>query len=127
MIDAIQKLLEQAADSVSIFGENSRYRYSETAIAQLPDGRQVCYLRRRFLPQPEVLGAATEHTVRDGDRLDNLAQAYYGDPELFWQICDSNRALRPDDLTDDPSPFGLPRRIRIGLPGGTALPRIPQL
>lgn len=124
MIDPLQKLLEQAADSVSMFSENSRYRYVETTTFELLDGRQVRYLRRRFLPQPEEMGTLTEHTVQPGDRLDNLAQQYLGDPELFWQICDANRALRPHDLTDDPPVSGMPRTVRIGLPNGVAVPRL---
>jgi hypothetical protein len=120
MIDPIQVLLEQAADSVSIFAENSRYRHVPTATAQLSDGRLVRYLRRRFLPQPEQLSTVAEHVVAPGDRLDNLAQKYLGDPEMFWQICDANRALRPADLTDSPPKTGRPRVIRIGLASGTS-------
>ena len=36
-----------------------------------------------------------------------------GDPELFWRICDANRAMRPEDLTDVPG-----RRLVITLPEG---------
>ena len=49
---------------------------------------------------PERFSLLVEHTVTGGDRLDNLAAHYFGDPELFWRICDANRALRPDDLTE---------------------------
>jgi nucleoid-associated protein YgaU len=68
------------------------------------------------------MAAVAEHIVKPDDRLDNLAQQYLGDPELFWQICDANRALRPADLTDDPPESGLPRVIRIGLPVGVPVP-----
>jgi hypothetical protein len=122
MMDPLQLLLQQAADSVSPFAENSRYRRTETATGTLPDGRTVVYLRRRFLPQPEQLSTLTEHVVRPGDRLDNIASKYLGDPELFWQVCDANRVLRPADLTDDPPATGPPRVIRIGLPPGAAGP-----
>lgn len=123
MTDPLALLMQQAADAVSLFAENSRYRYTPTATFTLDDGRPVQYLRRRFLPQPEQLATLAEHVVRPGDRLDNLAQQYLGDPELFWQICDANRVLRPADLTDDPPASGPQRVIRIGLPPGVPAPR----
>ena len=48
-----------------------------------------------------------------GDRLDNLAAKYFGDPELFWRLCDANGALRPDELIEI-----IGRRLRITLPLG---------
>jgi hypothetical protein len=36
-----------------------------------------------------------------------------GDPELFWQLCDSNGAMQPDELTET-----IGRKIRITLPEG---------
>ena len=52
-------------------------------------------------------------TVVAGDRLDNLAAHYIGDPEQFWRICDANNALRPHELTQR-----VGRRLRITLPEG---------
>jgi nucleoid-associated protein YgaU len=46
-----------------------------------------------------------------GDRLDNLAARYLGDPEQFWKICDANNVLRPDELTEE-----IGRVVRIALP-----------
>jgi hypothetical protein len=122
MIDPLQHLMQQAADSVSPFAENSRYRHVGTATGTLPDGRQVTYVRRRILPAPEDLATLAEHVVKRDDRLDKLAHQFLGDPELFWRICDANRVLRPDDLTDDPPETGLPRIIRIALPEGVPAP-----
>ena len=50
------------------------------------------------------------------ERLDNLAALYFGDPELFCRLCDANRALRPEELTETP---GLQLRITLpeGVPG----------
>lgn len=122
MIDPLQMLMQQAADTVSPFAENSRYRSITTATATLPDGRQVTFLTRRFVPQPEDLATLALHVVKRDDRLDRLAHQYLGDPELFWRICDANRALRPDELTDDAPETGLPRVIRIALPPGVPGP-----
>ena len=58
-----------------------------------------------------------EHTVSQGDRLDNLAAQYLGDPEQFWRLCDANAAMHPEELTQD---IGRPLRITLpeGIPGG---------
>ena len=37
--------------------------------------------------------------IADGDRLDNLAAKFLGDPLLYWMICDANGATDPDELT----------------------------
>ncbi len=118
MIDPLQMLMQQAADTVSPFAENSRYRYVPTATTTLPDGRQVTYLTRRNVPQPDDLATLAWHVLKCDDRLDRLANQYLNDPELFWRICDGNRALRPDDLSDDLPQTGPPRLIRIALPAG---------
>lgn len=39
-----------------------------------------------------------EHRVVEGERLDLLAQRYYGDPLKFWLICDANDEIFPEDL-----------------------------
>lgn len=95
------------------FGPTSRYLRVETATWVAPDGREVAYLRRRFVPPPEQFALLTEHVVAQGDRLDNIAAEHLGDPEQFWRICDANVALRPDELTEE-----LGRRLRITLPEG---------
>ena len=39
-----------------------------------------------------------EHRVVVGERLDQLAQRYYGDPLKYWLICDANDTIFPEDL-----------------------------
>jgi nucleoid-associated protein YgaU len=53
----------------------------------------------------------TQHTVTQGERLDNITARYLGDPEQFWQICDANNEMRPDDLTKEIGSI-----IRISMP-----------
>jgi hypothetical protein len=96
-----------------IFPANSRYQGTATAKLERADGSEVVYLRRRFLPQPERLVLLTEHVVVEGDRIDNVAARYLGDPEQFWRVADANRAMRPDALLDS-----VGRRLRITLPDG---------
>jgi hypothetical protein len=107
---ALQALLSSGANS-SPFAPNSRYYGLPTAAFVLPGGRSVAYVLRRFIPPPQRYTLLQEHSVRQGDRLDNLAAQYLGDPEAFWRICDANAALRPDDLTETPG-----RWLRITLP-----------
>ena len=55
--------------------------------------------------------------MAEGDRLDNLAATYLGDPELFWRIADANNAMRAAELTDE-----IGRALRITLPEGIPAP-----
>ncbi|HEX8229990.1 MAG TPA: LysM domain-containing protein [Chloroflexia bacterium] len=100
-----------------MFPITSRYYGIETTTleADEDEGRSVAYLRRRFIPPPEQFALLQEHTVTRGDRLDNLADQYIGDPELFWRICDANNAMRPEDLT---APDRIGSKLRITLPQG---------
>jgi hypothetical protein len=90
-------------------------RYAGIPIAKWidPARREVAYLRRRFVPQPESIVAPIEHAVVQGDRLDNVTARYLRDPEQFWRLCDANRAMIPDDLVRMPG-----RRLRIPIPIG---------
>src|SRR5262249_44384873 len=112
MTDQLQALLQVGARA-ALFPANSRYHGIEVARLERPDGSAVAYLRRRFLPQPEELNLLLEHTVVQGDRLDNLAARSLGDPELFWRLCDANLAIHPDELTET-----VGRKLRVTLPAG---------
>ena len=110
-------LLLQAPGRPNAFPPSSRYASVEVARLVLGPGREIAYLRRRFVPQPEALADVGVHVVAPGDRLDRIAAETLGDPELYWRICDANRALEPEELTGRPG-----RRLRItlaeGMPGG---------
>lgn len=102
-----------------MFSITSRYYNTPTLQLETADGRTIVYLRRRFVPPPERFALLQEHTVTEGDRLDNLAAQYVGDPEQFWRICDANGAIRPEELTET-----IGRRLRITLPEG--IPGVPN-
>lgn len=84
-----------------MFNYNSRYYPLETVQYTLNDGRSIAYKKRRFLPQGITLPLLQEVTVSDGDRLDLITYKGLGDPEQYWQICDSNDAMNPTDLTKE--------------------------
>jgi hypothetical protein len=111
--DPVQALLAQTSLQNTLFSATSRYYGIGTSSLQLPGGKSVVYLERRFVPQPESFQLLQEHTIVQGDRLDNLAGTYLGDSTLFWRLCDANRAVRPEVLTETE---GLV--LRITLPEG---------
>jgi hypothetical protein len=96
-----------------VFPATSRYHDIETATLERPDGSEVVYLRRRFVPSPDRFALLQVHVVVSGDRLDNVTARYLGDPEQFWRIADANGALRPEELVER-----IGRRLRITLPEG---------
>lgn len=111
--DALQAMLQPVALKAIAFAPTSRYHGIKTATLESPDGTVIVYVRRRFLPQFDRLVLVQEYQVKQGDRLDNLAAQFIGDPEQFWRICDANTPMRPDELTET-----IGRRLRITLPEG---------
>jgi hypothetical protein len=97
-----------------MFEPTSRYYNIETVkmtVGGDEGPRVISYKRRRIIPSGETMTTLVEHTVTQGDRLDNLAARYVGDPEQFWRICDANDVLRPEELTEE-----IGWIIKIGLP-----------
>jgi hypothetical protein len=96
-----------------MFSIISRYYNIEQVKHETPGGRKIVYLRRRFVPPADRFELLQEHSVAEGERLDNITANYLGDPEQFWRVCDANNATRPDELTET-----IGRRLRITLPEG---------
>lgn len=82
-----------------MFDPNSRYAKIQTASLVVSNGREISYVRRRFLPRSADLPVLTQVTVTQGDRLDLLVSRSIGDPEQFWRACDASDAMSPTDLT----------------------------
>jgi nucleoid-associated protein YgaU len=85
--------------------QGSRYVDVEVIKATASDGSTRRTLATRRLPARE---AVHEQTVSGGERLDLLADRFYGDPTRYWLILDAN----PNEL----NPFRLlqpGRRVRI--------------
>jgi nucleoid-associated protein YgaU len=79
----------------------SRYHALDTAEYIAADGRKISYKRRRFLPQGQTLPLFSEVTVTRDDRLDLITDQFLGEAEQFWQICDANNAMKPEDLIQE--------------------------
>lgn len=102
-----------------LFPPTSRYHHIKMATLETVDGKELVYLKRRFVPSPDRFAVLQEHAVVEGDRLDNITALYLNDPLQFWRICDANNAMNPPDLTTE-----IGRRLRITLPEG--IPEIPN-
>lgn len=99
-----------------MFDRNSRYASLPVKLhaATSTEGEppQIRYVARRFLPPPDEGTTIVEHTVADGERPDQIAAKYLGDPTRSWQIADANLAMDPAELTATPG-----RPIRVAIPG----------
>lgn len=113
MTDALKAFMQANALTAPAFAPDSRYHGSDTAQWTRADGELLVYARRRFIPSPEQFATLHEYRVQSGDRVDNLAAKHLGEPLRYWQLCDGNGAMRPNDLTAT-----VGRRLRITLPEG---------
>jgi len=113
MNDPLTALIQAGALNRTLFPPTSRYHGIETKVLEKKDGQKVIFIKRRFVPHPERFSLLQEHVVTDNERLDNITAHYLGNPEQFWQLCDANRAMLPDELTEE-----IGRRLRITLPDG---------
>jgi hypothetical protein len=110
--DPVQAMLAQTSLKTTLFAPASRY-YGLDVDEIVVQGIVVLYLLRRFVPPPERFQLLQEHTVTQAERLDNVAAHYLGDPTMFWRLCDANRAMRPDELTETTG-----QKLRITMPEG---------
>ena len=119
MSNILQQILEGPPLDATAFPASSRYHGLGTLQTLGPDATPIIYLKRRFIPAPDRFVELTVHRVREGERLDNITARYLGDPLQYWRVCDANRVMVPDSLTDE-----IGREIRITMPadvpGGTS-------
>jgi hypothetical protein len=94
-----------------LFDSTSRYAKIETTTATGREGRVITYVRRRFVPPAGSLPLLVEVSVREGDRIDLIAEQTLGNPEVYWRICDANPTLEPHELVDE-----VGRVLRVPLP-----------
>jgi hypothetical protein len=82
-----------------IFPVNSRYHGVALRSRTLTDGTTETFIGRRIVPAMERYRALDRHRTIDGDRIDNIAADFFGDPELYWRICDANGEAEPAEAT----------------------------
>jgi hypothetical protein len=109
-MDPVQAMLAQTSLKTTLFASTSRY-YGIDVQTIVQDGVPVAYIKRRFVPQPGRFQTVQEHSVIQGERLDNIAAQYLGDATLFWRLCDANNAMRPNELTET-----VGRKLKITMP-----------
>jgi nucleoid-associated protein YgaU len=113
----LQALLKLGAIPPVTFPTDSRYYGSSTLSYTLPNGQNITYLARRIVPQPGAPNFTTvaTYTVKQGDRLDLIANKYLADPLMYWLICDANGAIRPNELIETAG-----KTLNITMPQGVA-------
>ena len=122
----LQQLFNAGAIGQQNYGPESRYyglpvlTRPAPAAATGPAARPIRYVSRRFIAPPGDYALLQRYRVRQGDRVDVIAASLLGNPLSYWQICDANLALEPDDVTAVPGTY-----IAITLPPGVPGPGTP--
>ena len=98
MSSPVQAFFDAGLLQKTAFPPESRYHGVPVKTMTGSDGEPIAYLARRFVPQPERFATLSEHRVREGERLDQIAASRIGDPTQFWQLCDANGVIRPEEL-----------------------------
>ena len=95
MDSALAALITSAAGTGAPTNPSSRYYGS--AVEQFTLAERHAGHVPGAADHPAGLDLPTTQTyvIADGDRLDNLAARFLGDPLLYWMICDANGAHRP--------------------------------
>jgi hypothetical protein len=78
-----------------MFFKGSRYEKVTTNTITDSTGRVLLYKKIRVIPPTQGL---VGYSVSQGDRLDQIANRSFRDPQRFWRVCDANEAMWPDDL-----------------------------
>ncbi|MBA3357660.1 MAG: hypothetical protein H0U18_17315 [Pyrinomonadaceae bacterium] len=80
-----------------MFDQKSRYAALKTYTVKDHRGREVAVVPVPPPPDQTTLGI---HLLRQGQRLDHLAQEYLDNPAGFWRICELNDVMLPETLTE---------------------------
>ena len=92
-----------------MFDEKSRYAKSKTYNVRDHRGREVSVVPVPPPPNQATLGI---HLLRQGQRVDHLAQEYLDNAAGFWRICEMNDVMLAETLTEQREieiPIGKPR------------------
>lgn len=86
---------------------SSRHKDLPTYEVAGPGAAPIELYEPRPIPEPPP---SVVHTVAGADRLDLLAQRYFGDPFQYWRIADANPALVPEDVLDPGAQISIPAK-----------------
>ena len=87
-----------------MFDSKSRYAKTATYTATDHRGREVTVVGVPARPELAELGI---HALREGERLDHLAQRYLNNSSGYWAIAEHNDVMLAESLTE---------RREIGIP-----------
>lgn len=88
--------------------QRSRYRRKD-AYQTRDSARSTEPIEALSPHEPEPMEVRRQHMVKAGERLDQIASRYYGDPLKYWLICDANDAIFPEDLLVPGRILNIPR------------------
>ena len=80
-----------------MFDKNSRYKDLPLTYREDARGRVVAVVPVPEAPQQTLRGY---HLLKQGQRVDHLANAYLQNPTGFWRICELNDAMWPEAITE---------------------------
>jgi hypothetical protein len=80
-----------------MFDSNSRYAKTEAYIVPDRRGRAVTVVAVPPKPGQDLLGI---HALREGERLDHLAQTYLDDATTYWAIAEQNDVMLAESLAE---------------------------
>ncbi|MGH1403988.1 MAG: hypothetical protein ACRBDL_07070 [Alphaproteobacteria bacterium] len=103
--------------SRSYFSPDSRYYNIDTAEASDSEGREVKYVKRRFIPQEDTFSQTGVYEVKSSDRPDLIAHEVFKDAKAFWRVCDANGIMHPESMADEEGDV-----LRVTLPEGVRIP-----
>lgn len=81
-----------------MFDQKSRYAGLEAYSVKDKRGRTVQVVRVPDALQQLIIGY---HVLKQGQRLDHLANKYLNDPAGFWRICDANGVMQAEILSEE--------------------------
>ncbi len=83
---------------MTVFDRKSRYlKHASLAMCADRHGRAVTYVTPAEVPAETELG---QHRLRQGQRLDHMANHYLNDPAGFWRIAEINDAMTAEAALD---------------------------
>jgi hypothetical protein len=81
------------------YAPSSRYYGLPSRTRTNADGTTDSFTGRRVIPALSRYRALDRYRVTGEERIDAVAAEAFGDPELYWRICDANGDADPGSAT----------------------------